>query len=63
MILGIGSDLIDVRRISRLIKQFDKRFLNRIYTPEEQTYCSSQKKQDHAYPKRFAAKEACTKSL
>lgn len=63
MILGIGSDLIDVRRIDRLIKRFDKRFLNRIFTLQEQVYCTSQKKQSHAYAKRFAAKEACTKAL
>lgn len=63
MILGIGSDLIDVKRINRLIEQFDKRFLDRIYTPAEQLYCNSQKKQAHAYAKRFAAKEACAKAL
>lgn len=63
MILGIGNDLIDIRRIDKLMHYFGTRFLNRIFTPEEQTYCTSQKKQVHAYAKRFAAKEAFVKAL
>lgn len=63
MILGIGSDLIDIDRIERSLDRFGGRFLDRIFTATERT--RSERKIDRAasYAKRFAAKEACSKAL
>jgi holo-[acyl-carrier protein] synthase len=63
MILGIGSDLSDIRRIEETLKRFGERFTNRIFTELERT--RSERKADRAasYAKRFAAKEACAKAL
>ncbi len=63
MILGIGSDLSDIRRIQASLDRFGERFTHRIYTELERT--RSERKPDAAssYAKRFAAKEACAKAL
>jgi holo-[acyl-carrier protein] synthase len=63
MIIGIGSDLSDIRRIDDTLKRFGERFTNRIFTELERT--RSERKSDRAasYAKRFAAKEACAKAL
>ncbi|HKR19049.1 MAG TPA: holo-ACP synthase [Stellaceae bacterium] len=63
MILGVGSDLIDIRRIERTIARFGDRFLDRVFTPIERQ--RSERRDDRAasYAKRFAAKEACSKAL
>ena len=63
MIIGIGNDLIDIRRIERTLKRFGDRFVDRIYTATEQK--KSERRTDPAasYAKRFAAKEACSKAL
>lgn len=63
MILGVGSDLIDIRRIERTIARFGDRFLGRVFTPIERQ--RSERRDDRAasYAKRFAAKEACSKAL
>ena len=63
MILGIGSDLSDIRRIDETLKRFGDRFTHRIYTELERA--RSERKADRAasYAKRFAAKEACAKAL
>jgi holo-[acyl-carrier protein] synthase len=63
MILGIGSDLVDTKRIDFLLKRFNQRFKNRIFTLSEQNYCESQHYVASSYAKRFAAKEACVKAL
>ena len=65
MIIGIGTDLVDIRRIERSIERFGKAFCDRIYTPAEQAVCDSRqgKKKISAYAMRFAAKEACSKAL
>ena len=63
MILGIGSDLVNITRIEHLLQTFGQRFKNRIFTPQEQTYCMAQYNISAAYAKRFAAKEACAKAL
>ena len=65
MIIGVGTDLVDIRRIERTMSRFGKTFCNRIYTPEEQALCDSRegKKRMSAYAMRFAAKEACSKAL
>lgn len=63
MILGIGSDLSDIRRVEATLERFGDRFTNRVFTEIERT--RSERKQDRAasYAKRFAAKEACAKAL
>ena len=63
MIVGIGSDLADIRRVRASLEKFGDRFVNRIYTDIERA--RSERKIDPAasYAKRFAAKEACAKAL
>ncbi len=63
MILGIGSDLVDSIRIDALLKKFNQRFKDRVFTPQEQSYCEAQHYTASSYAKRFAAKEACAKAL
>ena len=63
MIVGIGSDLSDIRRVAETLERFGDRFTHRIFTETERT--RSERKPDRAssYAKRFAAKEACAKAL
>jgi holo-[acyl-carrier protein] synthase len=63
MIVGIGSDLSDIRRIQDTLDKFGERFVNRVFTETERR--RSERKGDRAasYAKRFAAKEACSKAL
>ena len=63
MIIGIGSDLSDIRRIAKTLERFGDRFVQRLFTEFEQA--RSDRKPDRAasYAKRFAAKEACAKAL
>ena len=63
MILGVGSDLIDVRRIERTIERHGERFLERIFTPIERAKAEGRTRRIETYAKRFAAKEACAKAL
>jgi holo-[acyl-carrier protein] synthase len=63
VIIGIGSDIIDARRIAKTIERHGERFLARIYTPAERSKAESRAKQAETYAKRFAAKEACSKAL
>ena len=63
MILGIGSDLVDIRRIERAIERHGARFLERIFTPGERAKAEGRSRRVEAYAKRFAAKEACAKAL
>jgi holo-[acyl-carrier protein] synthase len=63
MIIGIGSDIIDARRIAKTIARHGDRFLGRIYTAAERVKAESRAKQVETYAKRFAAKEACAKAL
>ena len=63
MILGIGSDLIDIRRMERVIDRFGERFLDRVFTPTERARSERRKNRIESYAKRFAAKEACSKAL
>ena len=63
MILGIGSDLIDIRRIERAIERFGDRFLDRIFTDAERRKCNRRANPSASYARRFAAKEACSKAL
>jgi len=64
MILGVGSDLIDIRRIERAIERFGDRFLDRIFTDTERRRCDRRGVTRVAsYARRFAAKEAAAKAL
>lgn len=63
MILGIGSDFSDARRIAKSIERFGDRFLNRVFTPVERAKADRRKLRAETYAKRFAAKEACAKAL
>ena len=63
MIIGIGNDLINISRIARTIERFGNRFIQRIFTEEEQIKSEKRKLKVASYAKRFAAKEACSKAL
>lgn len=63
MIIGIGSDLVDVRRIERAIERHGERFLGRIFTEVERAKAEGRTRRAETYAKRFAAKEACAKAL
>src|SRR5512142_1697349 len=63
MILGIGSDLIDIRRVEESIAKYGERFLNRIFTDIERAKSDKRANRAASYAKRFAAKEACSKAL
>jgi holo-[acyl-carrier protein] synthase len=63
MILGVGSDLIDIRRIERTIERHGERFLGRIFTDVERAKAERRTTRIDTYAKRFAAKEACAKAL
>ncbi len=63
MILGLGSDLCDIRRIEKTLEQYGPRFINRIYTDVEQARSERRAGRAASYAKRFAAKEACAKAL
>ena len=63
MILGIGSDISDVRRIAKVIERHGDRFIDRIFTPHERARAERRRNRIETYAKRFAAKEACAKAL
>ena len=63
MILGIGSDLCDIRRIENSIERFGDRFTHRIYTAGERARSDRRAARAPSYARRFAAKEACAKAL
>ena len=63
MILGIGSDLIDIRRIEQTIARHGERFIGRIFTDVERAKAERRANRIDTYAKRFAAKEACAKAL
>src|SRR5436305_4494218 len=63
MILGVGLDLVDVRRIERTIERHGERFLARIFTAAERAKADGRARPAETYAKRFAAKEACAKAL
>lgn len=63
MILGIGNDLIDIRRIEKTIERFGDRFLRRVFTDTERARSDARAGRAASYAKRFAAKEACAKAL
>jgi len=63
MILGIGSDICDARRIAKVIERHGDRFIDRIFTPAERAKADRRRNRVETYAKRFAAKEACAKAL
>ena len=63
MIIGIGSDLIDIRRIEKTLDRFGDRFTNRCYTEIERQKSDRRLLRAESYAKRYAAKEACSKAL
>ena len=63
MILGIGSDITDARRIAKVIDRHGERFLDRVFTATERARADRRRNRAETYAKRFAAKEACAKAL
>lgn len=63
MILGIGNDIIDIRRIEKTIEKHGQRFIDRIFTEVEKQKSERRAERVPSYAKRFAAKEACSKAL
>jgi len=63
MIIGLGSDIVDVRRIAKVIERHGDRFLDRIFTSTERARAENRANAVETYAKRFAAKEACAKAL
>ena len=62
-IFGIGTDIINIKRMEKFLKRKDKKFKNKIFSKKEIDYCESKKNPSSFYAKRYAAKEAFTKAL
>ena len=63
MILGIGNDIIDIRRIERILDRYGSRFTARVFTATERQKSDRRHARAASYAKRYAAKEACSKAL
>jgi len=63
MIIGLGNDVIDIRRVERTIERYGERFLVRVFTETERLKSDNRAGRAASYAKRFAAKEACAKAL
>lgn len=63
LVLGIGIDLVDIRRIKAAYLRFPRRFRERLFTMEEQDFCEGRPDPFAAYARHFAVKEACAKAL
>ncbi|MCW5750140.1 MAG: holo-ACP synthase [Alphaproteobacteria bacterium] len=63
MILGLGSDIIDIRRVEQTLERFGARFIDRVFTATEKRRSERRRHRAASYAKRFAAKEACAKAL
>jgi holo-[acyl-carrier protein] synthase len=63
MIIGIGNDIIDIRRVEATLARFGDRFIVRVFTETEQARSDRRAERAASYAKRFAAKEACAKAL
>ncbi|HAH65571.1 MAG TPA: holo-ACP synthase [Rhizobiales bacterium] len=63
MIIGLGNDMIDIRRVERTIERYGERFLTRVFTETERLKSDGRAGRAASYAKRFAAKEACAKAL
>jgi holo-[acyl-carrier protein] synthase len=63
MIIGLGNDIIDIRRVEKTIERYGERFLSRVFTDAERQKSDHRAQRAASYAKRFAAKEACAKAL
>ncbi len=63
MIIGLGNDIVDIRRIEKTLERHGPRFIARLYTDIEQRKSEGRAQRAASYAKRFAAKEACSKAL
>ncbi len=63
MIIGLGNDIVDIRRIEKTLESYGERFIDRIFTPVERAKSDRRANRAASYAKRFAAKEACSKAL
>lgn len=63
MILGVGTDLLDIRRLERTLERWGERFCERVYTDLERSRCDGHVNRAARYAQRYAAKEACAKAL
>ncbi len=63
MVIGVGTDLMEIERIERSIARFGEAFLQRVFTPGEVAYCQAKKNSGESFAARFAAKEAGAKAL
>jgi holo-[acyl-carrier protein] synthase len=63
LVLGLGNDLIDIRRVEKSLHRFGQRFVDRVFTEIEQKKSDGRMNRAASYAKRFAAKEACSKAL
>ncbi len=63
MIIGIGSDITDARRVAEVLERHGERFIERVFTPIERAKSERRARRAESYAKRFAAKEACAKAL
>ncbi|MDQ2925864.1 MAG: holo-ACP synthase [Acidobacteriota bacterium] len=63
MVIGLGTDLIEIARIERSVARFGEQFLNRVFTPGEIAYCQAKRASAESFAARFAAKEAGAKAL
>lgn len=63
MITGIGIDIVEIRRVEKLIRQYGSRFIKRTFTPKEIKYCKDKPNPAQHYAGRFAVKEALIKAL
>ncbi|MES2390029.1 MAG: holo-ACP synthase [Acidobacteriota bacterium] len=63
MVIGLGTDLMEIERIERSVERFGSAFLNRVFTAEEIAYCQAKKNAGESFAARFAAKEAGAKAL
>ena len=63
MIVGTGIDVVEIERIQQAIDRYGQRFLNRVFSPDEQAYCLRKRNAAESLAARFAAKEAAAKAL
>ena len=63
MVIGLGNDIVDIRRIERTLERYGERFINRIFTDIERAKSERRRDRASSYAKRFSAKEACSKAL
>jgi holo-[acyl-carrier protein] synthase len=63
MVVGVGTDMIEIARIDQSIRRFGERFLARVFTPQEIAFCQRKKAPAESFAARFAAKEAAAKAL